>query len=124
IIGQFYTVSQGDTLYSIAQKYGLNYQQLAMVNNIPINTVLNIGQRLYIPPLPKRDAEVNAYVEPIGDEVSENLINSTKNAAPFLTYLAPFSFQILRDGTLRRPLLDDFSTIARNNRVVLMMVVT
>ncbi len=124
IVGSFYTVRQGDSLYKIAQKFGISYQQLASVNNLSVNQPLSIGQRLYIPPLPKRDIEVNAYVEPIGNEVSENLINSASEAAPHLTYLAPFSFQILRDGSLRRPLLDNFPTIARNNRVVLMMVVT
>jgi len=124
IVGSFYFVKQGDTLYQIAQSYGLSYQELARINNLSPNQPLNIGQRIYLPPIPKRDAEINAYVEPMGNKVSENLITSTKAAAPYLTYLAPFSFRILRDGTLQPPLLDDFPTIAKNNRVVLMMVVT
>ncbi|HYK73030.1 MAG TPA: glycosyl hydrolase family 18 protein, partial [Pseudoneobacillus sp.] len=45
-------------------------------------------------------------------------------AGPYLTYLAPFSFQALRDGTLKEPLLNNFPSIARSNRNVLMMVIT
>lgn len=124
IVGSFYTVKPGDTLFTIAQALGINYQQLAAINQISVNQPLIVGQRLYIPPGIKRNIEVNAYVEPLGEEVSANLINSTSEAAPYLTYLAPFSFQILRDGSLRRPLLNDFPNIARTNNVILMMVVT
>lgn len=124
IVGQFYFVSLGDSLYKIAQKFGINVADLARVNGITQNQILNVGTKLYIPPLPKRDAEFNAYIEPIGEVVNQNLINSARIASPYLTYLAPFSFQILRDGNLREPLLNDFATIATNNRTVLMMVVT
>lgn len=124
IVGSFYIVKEGDSLYQIATRLGLNYLEIARINNISPWQPLSIGMKLYIPPLPKSNIEVNAYAEPIGGEVSENLKNSVMSAAPYLTYLAPFSFQVNRDGTLRRPPLDDFPTIARNNRVILMMVVT
>lgn len=124
IIGSFYVVQVGDTLFTIGERFGISYLELANINQIAPNQPLLVGQRLYIPPLSKRDIETNAYVEPIGDTVSENLVSSTIEAAPFLTYLGPFSFQILRDGTLRRPPLNDFRNIANQNRVVLMMVVT
>ncbi len=124
IIGQFYIVSAGDSLYSIAQKYGVNVADLARVNGISQNQTIYVGTKLYIPPSPKRNAEFNAYVEPIGKEVSENLITSSTMAACYLTYLAPFSFQIMRDGSLKEPLLNDFASIAANNCALLMMVVT
>lgn len=44
--------------------------------------------------------------------------------AQHLTYLAPFSFQAQRDGSLKEPPLNQFPEIARANRVVLMMVIT
>lgn len=124
IVGRFYTVQRGDSLYTIARKTGTNVRTLAQVNRIDINRPLNIGTRLYIPPRPKRRAEINAYIEPRGAEVSPTLINSARVAAPHLTYLAPFSFRINRDGTLQAPPLDNLNAIARQNNVTLMMVVT
>ncbi|MEH7344897.1 glycoside hydrolase family 18 protein [Bacillus sp. JJ1532] len=124
IIGQFYTVHSGDSLYSISRKFNISYQELASINHISVNTPLQVGFRLYIPPRPKQQAEFNAYVEPRGTTVAPNLETSAREAAPYLTYLAPFSFQALRDGSLKEPLLNNFPAIARANRNVLMMVIT
>ncbi|WP_445493220.1 glycosyl hydrolase family 18 protein [Niallia sp. 03133] len=124
IVGSFYWVQAGDSLWSISQKFQLSSQELASINRIPVNQPLRIGQRLYIPPRPKRAAEFNGYVEPRGSSVSPVLETSAREAAPYLTYLAPFSFQALRDGSLKEPLLNNFPTIAKNNNNVLMMVIT
>lgn len=124
IIGNYHWVQAGDSLYSIGRSYGINFQTLAEVNRIPLNRPLQIGQRLYIPPRPKREAEINAYIEPLGGTVSTALEDSARKAAPYLTYLAPFSYQIQRDGSLKAPPLNNFPSIARNNNATLMMVVT
>ncbi|MBM6616657.1 glycoside hydrolase family 18 protein [Bacillus suaedaesalsae] len=124
IIGRFYWVRPGDSLWSIANRFGISYQRLAQINRIPATQPLGVGTRLYIPPLPKRNAEINAYVEPLGNAVSPEIENAARDAAPYLTYLAPFSFQIQRDGSLKEPLLNNFPTIATQNGVTLMMVVT
>jgi spore germination protein len=124
IIGNFYLVQAGDTLWSISRRFQLSYQQLATVNRIPVNQPLQIGSRLYIPQRPKTRAEFNAYVEPRGTSVAPVLENSARDAAPYLTYLAPFSFQALRDGSLKEPLLNNFPAIANENNNVLMMVIT
>lgn len=124
IIGSFYWVQQGDSLWSIAQRFQLSYEELATINQIPVNRPLQIGFRLYIPALPKRAIETNAYVEPRGTSVAQTLETSARMAAPYLTYLAPFSFQAKRDGSLKEPLLNNFPTIAKNNENVLMMVIT
>jgi spore germination protein len=124
IEGSYYWVRRGDSLYSIGRQWGIPYQELARVNRIPVNGTLAVGTRLYIPPRPKSRAEVNAYVEPRGSEVSAALTEASRQAAPHLTYLAPFSFRINRDGTLQPPPLGGLPTIARNNSVTLMMVVT
>ncbi|MEH7181377.1 glycoside hydrolase family 18 protein [Neobacillus vireti] len=124
IAGSFYYVQPGDSLWSIGQKTGVPYQQIASVNRISLNQQLYVGFRLYIPPAPKRRAEFNAYVEPRGTSVAPILETSAREAAPYLTYLAPFSFQALRDGSLKEPLLNNFPAIARANRNVLMMVIT
>lgn len=123
IVGSFYYVQPGDSLWSIGQKTGVPYQQIASVNRISLNQQLYVGFRLYIPPAPKRRGEFNAYVEPRGTSVSPILESSAREAAPYLTYLAPFSFQALRDGSLKEPLLNNFPAIARANRNVLMMVI-
>ncbi|WML34229.1 glycoside hydrolase family 18 protein [Clostridium sp. OS1-26] len=124
IVGSFYWVQPGDSLYSIARSFGINYQTLAQVNGISATQPLQIGLRLYIPPRPKRDAEINAYVEPIAGKVAPELEQAARSAAPFLTYLAPFSFQIQRDGTLKAPPLNNFPAIAKANNAALMLVVT
>lgn len=124
ILGSYYTVQSGDTLYKIGEKYGVDYKVLARYNGISPSQQLKIGQKLYIPVGKKRSIEVNAYAEPIGGKVSKPLEMSVRNAAPHLTYLAPFSFQIQRDATLKEPDLNLFPTIARINDVALIMVVT
>lgn len=123
IVGKFYFVQPGDTVQSIARKEGVSAQEIASVNRISVNQTLQTGQRLYIPPTPKRNAEFNGYVEPRSTAVLPNLENSAREAAPYLTYLAPFAFQARRDGTLKEPLLNNFPAIARTNRNVLMMVI-
>lgn len=123
IIGHFHFVQSGESLYTIARRYGTTAQELARVNRIPINQPLYVGLRLYIPQGRKRNAEFNAYVEPRGTTVAPALENAAREAAPYLTYLAPFSFQAKRDGSLKEPLLNQFPAIARANRNVLMMVI-
>lgn len=124
IVGSFYWVQPGDSFFSIGRKFNIPYQEVAQVNGLSINQPLTVGLRLYIPPRPKVPKEFNGYVEPRGTSVAANLVESARNAAPYLTYLAPFSFQALRDGSLKEPLLNDFPAIARANNVVLMMVIT
>ncbi|WP_027410568.1 LysM peptidoglycan-binding domain-containing protein [Anoxybacteroides tepidamans] len=124
IVGRFYWVRSGDSLWSIARNFQTTAQQLAQINGISINTPLQIGQRLYIPPQRKRNAEFNGYVEPRNPSSIPELEESARTAAPYLTYLAAFSFRIQRDGTLQEPPLGNFPSIARANNVTLMMVVT
>ncbi|WAA09519.1 glycoside hydrolase family 18 protein [Fervidibacillus albus] len=123
IIGSFYWVQPGDSLWTIGQKFGVSYQQLAEINRIPLIRPLQVGTRLYIPPTPKTMREFNGYIEPRGT-VTPTLENYAREAAPYLTYLAPFSYEVLRDGNLREPPLNQFPQIAAMNRNVLMMVIT
>lgn len=124
IVGSYYWVQPGDSLYSIGQQFGVNYQELARINGISVNQPLPIGFRLYIPPRPRTDAEINAYIEPLTETVTPELEQAAQTAAPLLTYLAPFSYRIQRDGSLAAPPLNNFQAIAETNNVSLMMVVT
>jgi LysM repeat protein len=47
--GAYYTVKQGDTLYSIARKYGWTATYLAQVNTIPNPNEIYAGRVLWIP---------------------------------------------------------------------------
>jgi spore germination protein len=124
IVGSFYFVQPGDSLYSISRRFGTTPQELARINGISVNQPLSVGFRLYIPQQPKSNAEFNAYVEPRGNTVVPALETAAREAAPYLTYLAPFSFQALRDGSLKEPLLNNFPAIAEANNNILMMVIT
>lgn len=124
IVGQFYWVQSGDSLWSIAQKFGMDVYQLAQVNQISATGSLPIGLRLYIPPLWKPVIETNAYVEPRGEAVAENLLESSREAVPYLTYLAPFSYEIKRDGSIKGPPLGALPQIANSAQATFMMVVT
>ncbi|SFK12728.1 spore germination protein [Halobacillus dabanensis] len=124
IVGQFYFVQQGDSLYSIAQQFNTTPQQLAQVNGIQAGMTLPVGLRLYIPEQAPTPITANAYIEPYGGEVSENLRSAAENRAANLTYLAPFSYEIQEDGSLKAPPLDNFKEIAQQNDAGLMMVVT
>ena len=124
IEGSYYFVRPGDSLWSISKKTGINYLKLAEINGISPYKPLSIGQKLYIPPFLKVDKEINAYIEPMGTEPSEILLNNTRQAAPYLTYLADFSYHINRDGTLTPPPLQGIAEIAEKNNSALMMAVT
>ncbi|QFT87089.1 Spore germination protein YaaH [Bacillus sp. THAF10] len=124
IVGRFYFVQQGDSIFSIARRFNTTPQRLIEINQLNPNAPLRVGLRLYIPPDSKREAEINAYVEPRGESVSQELQSSSRNAAPYLTYLAPFSFQVLRDGSLKEPPLTNLPQIAAAENVTLMMVLT
>ena len=122
--GQFYTVRPGDTLYSIGQRFGINYLTLAQMNGINPNATLTVGTSLFIPPPPKTSAEILAYVEPRGNEVSEALVNQAREAGHYLTYLALFSYHARRDGTLQAPPIAPLPSVAEETNSSFAMVIT
>lgn len=123
--GNVYYVQPGDSLYKIALTYNIPLQTLAKANNLSLKTMLQDGQRLYIPKGTKRSAESIAYLQPTSIPIKESLLNATRALSPNLTYLAYFSFEAKRDGTLNEPTsLAPVLDIARQNRVVPMLVIT
>lgn len=44
-----HAVEKGETYYSISRKYGISVEQLCAVNNLTVNDVLKVGQKLSIP---------------------------------------------------------------------------
>ena len=66
IIGNTYTVKKGDSLYSIANKYGITVDQLKKANDLTSNT-LQINQILNIPTEPINKEDYITYTVKKGD---------------------------------------------------------
>lgn len=64
-VGTYYTVKSGDSLWSIAKKYGVTVNELKVANNLTSNS-LSIGQRLRIP-IEEEDSMSSTYVVKSGD---------------------------------------------------------
>src|SRR5699024_5331879 len=124
IVGQFYFVQEGDTLSSIAQQFNMNVQELAQINNLSSEFILPIGLRIYIPDRAGRPITSVGYIQPFGETVSETLENAAQKNTPYLTYLALFSYEVNRDGTLSPPPLGNLIETAEANNTAQMMVIT
>jgi len=70
-----YIVVSGDSLYSIAQKFGITVKDLIETNNLGNNTNLTIGQELIIPDKneenlpPTQEETINTYTVQSGDSL-------------------------------------------------------
>ncbi|ARD47314.1 spore gernimation protein [Sporosarcina sp. P37] len=123
IVGSYYWVRPGDSLYLIAQRFGLTVARLAEINSINPSSRLMIGQRLYIPQEVKTPIDSLLYVEP-RTPVSQDMLAEVRRRVDGLTYLAMFSYEVQRDGSLKAPSLADIPAIASNAGAVNMMVLS
>jgi LysM repeat protein len=70
---QPYVVQPGDTLYSLARRYGVNVQTLAAANGLTTNSLIYVGQTMTIPgqdnlaPSPPATSPGTVYVVRAGD---------------------------------------------------------
>lgn len=104
---QVYTVMPGDTIYGIAQRFGITPAQLAQNNpNITLQGQLYPGQTVVIKFEGEKigDISINGYAYP---NIDREVLRRT---LPFLTYLTIFTYGIRPDGTLIAP--DDVPLIA------------
>ena len=123
ITGSYHWVQPGQSLYIISRLYGMTVNELASINGISPAQPLQIGQRLYIPQRPKVPAESLLYVEP-RTPVAQSMIDEVRRRAGELTYLAMFSYEVQRDGSLKAPPIDDIPNIASSAGVANALVVT
>ena len=97
---ELHTVALGESVYSIALRYGLSVRTLYQ-NNFALGgrSALYPGQTLVISydDAPSRTLAVNAYAYPF---IRGGLLDA---ALPYLTYLTPFTYGINSDGTLLPP---------------------
>lgn len=117
-----HVVKEGDSLYEIGKEYNVNYRQIAIDNEIPIDQDLVVGQTLII--IVNRNnnkylnIKVNGYTFP---NINRDLLN---DVLAYLTYLSIFSYHIKYDGSLN--LIDDneLISLAKNYKVSPTMVIT
>lgn len=60
----YHTVRAGETLYSIARSYGLDYRQLAQLNQLGDGSMIRVGQRLLLQPSGQARAAGAGRAEP------------------------------------------------------------
>jgi len=75
-----YKVSKGDTLYSIAWKFGLDFKSLAKINNINSNYIIHVGQALVIKS-PNKKSSINKTVQLSANSDNKAVVNAPVSAA-------------------------------------------
>lgn len=80
--GNYYVVKRGDTIYSVASRYGRNYKDLASWNRLKAPYTLKQGQRLLVvsPSTPTYTTSTPSTVTPSGNSYA-NVDNSTTTTA-------------------------------------------
>ena len=104
---RIFVVKRGDTLYSIAKKFGVTTERLSYINALSDPNRLSVGQTLVIPgdSSPQGEIEVNGYAYP---NISDAVLNE---ALPYMTFLCPFSWQMDASGGITP--IDDKRMISR-----------
>lgn len=104
---RIFVVKRGDTLYSIAKKFGVTTERLSYINALSDPNRLTVGQTLVIPgdSSPQAEIEVNGYTYP---NISDAVLNE---ALPYMTFLCPFSWQMDASGGITP--IDDKRMISR-----------
>ena len=82
-----YIVRQGDTLYDIAFRYGIDYRQLARWNNLQLNQTIYPGQRIRLQPNSQNTSVTTAKTTP--NTTTTNKKSPAPKAKPRLVYPSP-----------------------------------
>lgn len=117
-----YSLRPGDSLYNIARRFGIPVSRLLALNpQVSSPTRLMLGQIIQVPTGTMQKLgtiQVNGYAFPsIPMETLERTL-------PSLTYLAPFSYEAERDGTLVPPEDAPLIEAARAQGTAPLMVIT
>lgn len=118
---QEYVVQEGDSLYTIAHKFGITPALILLTNPFITDPAeLHPGTTLNIPENPESAMQiyVNGYAFPTID------MDVLRRTLPYLTYLSIFSYQVLPTGNVT-PISDmPLITAARDANVAPLMVIT
>ena len=114
-VPSYYVVQRGDTLSTIAERYGLNYREIAALNQIDSNYVIYVGQRIRLtgPEVTVRSAGTKTAPS-IG--VSTNTKNQIQSSTAPSVAGAPASTGVTPNGSWTRPAKG--SVIARFNNAL------
>ena len=108
--GVYHKVVRGQTLWQIAESYGVNIKEIIDSNNIPNGSALEIGQLLFIPgakelkdvSAPTVENNKNAFIWPLKGKVlvffDDPLGAGTLSRGIDIQALAGDSVQAIRDG--------------------------
>lgn len=102
-----YTVEKGNTLYSIAKKYGLDANDLIEYNQL-FNTVLTIGQQLIIPIYDDSTSNNN------NDNDTNNNINDTENTITYIVKNGDTLYSIAKRYNMNVKDLMEFNNLDSN----------
>ncbi len=94
--GVYHKVEKGETLWRISRYYGVDLDQITKINNIADNSVIEVGQKVFIPGVAKAPAYTVAYPQgedfiwPVKGRIEvglgqkhDNMINRGINIRPF-----------------------------------------
>lgn len=102
---EIYVVKEGDTVDSIADRYGISASSIIFNNQLVYPYALAVGQALLLssgaPSIPSYPAYVNGYAYPF---IDQNVLGDT---LPFLSTLSVFSYGFTPEGSLIPPAVDD-----------------
>jgi lipoprotein NlpD len=107
--GPVYIVQRGDTLYSIAFRYGMDYRKMAAANSIPAPYTIYAGQALILkeaaipPPPPAKPKPKPAPSKPVAAAPRPSTMPSTPAPKPATSGAAPAASPTPAPQTATRP---------------------
>lgn len=96
-------VAPGQTIWTLANAYGVTAEQIAALNGLADPSRLTPGQALVVPAAgsrPRASIETNAYLQPSNPERDRRLVAETEQS---LTYYSVFEYKVRADGSLEAP---------------------
>ena len=99
-----HVVKKGDSFYKIALKYGLNAKDIAEYNNLPMTKMLQVNQKLKLPPAKKATVTADKKVTPATTDVTpvDNTVPAPTPVTPAantLDEIAPPSLEVEAPAT-------------------------
>lgn len=115
-----YTVQAGDSIYTIAEKYGVSYEWLADVNEISSPYSLVIGQTVVIP----SDGDKLRTIAVNGYTYTNINMETYERTLPNLSFVTIFTYGFTPDGSLIIPDDEQLIASARNAGVAPIMLIS